>query len=211
MDEKPPDQAGRGQNRRSPRKRVPRKIDARYLENAALYYLQRYASSSGNLKTVLTRKIKRGCAHHGQNPEDFLPLLDPLIDRYRQSGLLDDAIYADGRVGALRRQGLSRQAIMQKLSLKGLGAADITAALARIDAQAAENAGDAIDDTAARELAAARRMAQRKRIGPWRRKPLADPKDAQKEMAALARAGFSYDIARRALESDGDDVFGDDG
>jgi regulatory protein len=181
------------------RKRAPRKIDAGYLENAALYYLQCYASSSKNLKNVLSRKIMRGCAHHGQNPEDFLPLLDPLVARYEKAGLLDDAVYADGRVGALRRQGLSRQAIMQRLQRKGLSSADIVRALDRIDTTAAEHSGDPD-----RELAAARRMAQRKRLGPWRQKPLADPKAAQKELAALARAGFSYDIARRALETPDD-------
>lgn len=185
-------------------KRAPRKIDARYLENAALYYLQRYASSSQNLKTVLSRKIIRSCAHHGQSPDDFLPLLDPLIARYQQSGLLNDAVYAEARVSSLRRQGLSRQAIAQKLSLKGLSATDIATALRQVDATAADIAGDDIDDAPARELAAARTLAKRKRLGPWRRKPLADPKDAQKEMAALARAGFSYDIVRRALEATDD-------
>lgn len=183
----------------------PRKIDARYLENAALYYLQRYASSSQNLRNILARKIKRGCAHHDQNPDDFLSLLDQLITRYQQTGLLNDSVYAEGRVGALRRQGLSRQAITQKLTQKGLSPQDIASALARIDASAADIAGDDSDDSTARELAAARILARRKRIGPWRRKALTAPKDAQKEMAALARAGFSYDIARRALEA-GDDI-----
>lgn len=187
-------------------KRVPRKIDARYLENAALYYLQRYASSSQNLRNILARKIQRSCAHHGQSPDDFLPLLDQMIARYQQAGLLNDEIYAQARVSSLRRQGLSRQAIGQKLAQKGLSPADIAAALRHVDASAADIAGDDHDDTHARELAAARIMAKRKRIGPWRRKPLADPKDAQKEMAALARAGFSYDICRRALEALEDDM-----
>ena len=186
-------------------KRAPRKIDARYLENAALYYLQRYASSSQNLKTVLSRKIMRSCTHHGQDPQDFLPLLDPLIARYQQSGLLDDTVYAQGRVASLRRQGLSRQAITQKLAQKGLSAAEVTAALRQVDATAADIAGDDIDDAAARELAAARTLAKRKRLGRWRRNPPAERKDANKEMAALARAGFSYDIARRALEAPADD------
>ena len=187
-------------------KRAPRKIDARYLENAALYYLQRYASSSQNLRNILARKITRGCAHHGQNPDDFMPLLDQMIARYQQAGLLNDEIYAQGRVSSLRRQGLSRQAIAQKLAQKGLSPADIANALKQVDAAAADIAGDDHDDTHARELAAARIMARRKRIGPWRRKPLADPKDSQKEMAALARAGFSYDICRRALETPDDDT-----
>lgn len=186
-------------------RRAPRKIDARYLENAALYYLQRYASSSQNLRNILARKIRRGCEHHGQDPDDFLPLLPPLIERYRHAGLLDDGVYAEGRASALRRQGLSRHVITQKLLQKGVSARDIDAALDRIDASAAESAGDSCDDLQARDLAAARILARRKRLGPWRRRPLETPRDAQKEMAALARAGFSFDIARRALETPDDD------
>ncbi len=183
MDEKRP-------NRRQ--RRLPRKIDAGYLENAALYYLQRYATSSQNLKNVLTRKIRRSCAHHGDDPDQFLPLVDKIALRYQEVGLLDDKVYAEGRVAALRRQGLSKQAIQQKLSLKGLAAAEITQALARIDAAANE------DD---HELAAARRLARRKKIGPWRSRPLSDDKAAHKELAVLARAGFSYDTAKRALQT----------
>lgn len=186
--------------RRNRRPRTPRKIDARYLENAALYYLQRYATSSQNLKNVLGRKIRRGCAHHGQDPEEFFRLLDQLVARYQQSGLLNDMVYAEGRVQSLRRQGLSRQSIRQKLTAKGLASAEIEAALQQVD-----RSGDTAED----ELAAARTLARRKKIGPWRRRTLADPKDAQKELAALARAGFSYDIARQALETPADFETGD--
>lgn len=187
------------EKRRKSGPRAPRKIDLRYLENAALYYLQRYATSSANLKNVLGRKIARGCAHHGQDPAPFVAALDQLVARYQQTGLLNDIVYAEGRVQALRRQGLSRQAIRQKLSLKGLGPAEIDHALQQIDATASDDSRDA-------ELAAARTLARRKKIGPWRRAPLADPRDGQKELAAMARAGFSYDIARQALDApDGGD------
>lgn len=184
------------EKRRKHGPRAPRKIDLRYLENAALYYLQRYATSSQNLKNILSRKIMRGCAHHGQEPQEFLAALDQMIGRYQQSGLLNDIVYAEGRVQALRRQGLSRQTIRQKLTLKGLGAAEIDHAL-----QQADETTLAAEDGENPELAAARTLARRKKIGPWRRMPLTDPKAAQKELAALARAGFSYEIARLALET----------
>lgn len=181
------------------RRRTPRKIDASYLENAALYYLQRYATSSQNLKTVLMRKIRRSCAYNGNDAAEFLPVVDKLVARYIEVGLLDDRVYTEGRVTALRRQGLSRQAIQQKMMQKGLSAEDIAAAVARIDAAL----GSADED---HEFIAARTLARRKRIGPWRRQPLEDPKAAQKEMAVMARNGFSYDVARRALEATHDDL-----
>lgn len=173
------------------RPKQPRKISASYLENAALYYLQRYATTAANLRTVLVRKINRSCQFHKTEPAEFLPLVDPLVERYVKSGLVNDATYAENRANALRRQGLSRQAIHAKLSQKGLKAADIEAALASVDADS--NHADS-------ELAAAHALARRKKLGPYRNRPLKDPvKDARKEMAAMARAGYSFDIVKRVL------------
>ena len=73
---------------------------------------------------------------------------------------------------------------------------------------ATEQAATAMEDLAAErgeedgngDLAAAARLAQRKRLGPFR------PKEAradlrQRDMAALARAGFSYDVARQIVDA----------
>ena len=179
---------------KKPRK-APKKISAAYLENAALYYLQRYATSTANFRRVLRRKIDRSCRHHGEDPGKHYPLVEDLVRRYAAVGLLDDAAFARARVSSLRRQGRSRKAILAKLAARGLGPGEVEEALAEAD-----EGGEA-------EFEAACRLARRKKIGPWRTSPLADPKDRQKEMAALARAGFSYDIARRALEHEGEEEF----
>ena len=174
---------------KKPRK-VPKKITGSYLENAALYYLQRYASSTENFRRVMMRKIERSCRHHGDTAADFAPVVEDLIARYVATGLLNDETFARARAATLRRQGRSRQAIQAKMAAKGLPPAAIAAALATVD----EDAPDA-------ELHAAQKLAQKKKLGPWRTRPVTDPKDLQKEMAAMARAGFSYDIARRVLET----------
>lgn len=183
------------------KKRVPRKISARYLENAALYYLQRYATSVDNLRQVLRRKVNRSCAHHDMPPDEFYPVIEVLLARYVESGLLNDKVYAEGRVGSLRRQGRSRQGIVSKLQAKGLARAEIENALEAIDAETHDNTGgmDA-------ELAAALKLARKKKIGTFNPEPETDPqlrrKEQQREMALLARNGFSYDIAKRALDFD---------
>ena len=41
-------------------------VTAQYLENAALYYLQRFASSSANLRRVLMGKVERSARAHGR-------------------------------------------------------------------------------------------------------------------------------------------------
>lgn len=171
-------------------KKQPRRISRQYLENAALYYLQRYATSAENFKRVMTRKINRSCTFHDVSPEEFYPILEDMITRYVASGLLNDKGFAEAKTATLRRQGRSKQSIMGKLQAKGLAKNDIEQALEVTDA---EKDGDA-------EFAAALTLARRKKLGPWRTKPMSDPpKDRQKEMAAMARAGFSFEISKKAL------------
>ena len=52
MDTKPANKNMTGRERKA-----PKKISKTYLENAALYYLQRYATSAENLKRILLRNL----------------------------------------------------------------------------------------------------------------------------------------------------------
>jgi regulatory protein len=170
-------------------RKIPRKISKTYLENAALHYLQRYATSSANLRRVMMRKIEKSCKHHETDAADFIPLLDDMLARYAATGLLNDQVYAEARTASLRRKGESKGSIQARLSLKGLTRDQIAGALATADEGKEEP-----------ELEAARAFTRRKKIGPYRSRALQDPKDAQREMAAMARGGFSYDVAKRALQ-----------
>jgi len=175
-------------------RKAPKKISKTYLENAALYYLQRYATSAANLKRILLRKVKRSCAFHQTAVEDFVPLVDDLVARYMNVGLVDDKVFAKAKVTSLRRQGHSGRSIIARLQVKGLSTTQIEAAMKNIDAEH-EDA----------EIAAARAYVRRKKLGPYRKKIITDPKDLQKELAAMGRAGFSYDVARRALVFSGEE------
>ena len=168
-------------------RRLPRKVTASYLENAALYYLERFSSSSGNLRRVLMRKVARSVRAHGTDPAEGAGLVEAIITRYLQSGLLDDAAYAAQKAASLRRRGTSRYGIRGKLAVKGVDAALIGTTLERLD-----------DEQGAGDLSAACALIRRRRLGPYR------PKEAQaahqrKDLATLARAGFSLDVARRVL------------
>src|SRR5712671_1685604 len=121
--------------RRNPpqKRRLPRRVTAAHLENAALHYLERFASSSANLRRVLMRKVTRSVRAHGTDPGEGAGLVDAIIVRYLQSGLLDDAAYAAQKAASLRRRGTSRFGIRGKLAVKGVGAELIDAALVRLD------------------------------------------------------------------------------
>jgi regulatory protein len=175
---------GHGSSRR---RREPKAITPASLENAALHYLERFASSSANLKRVLMRKVMRAAAAGNGDRAEGERLVDALVARYVAAGLVDDKAYAAQRAASLRRQGNSRFAIRGKLALKGVESTLIERALGELDG-----------DDAQGEIAAACALVRRRRLGPLR--PAAARIDSwQKDLAALARAGFSLGVARRVL------------
>ena len=110
---------------RSPRK-IPRKPNPASLERAALHYLERFASSAENLRRVLSRKVERAARHHEDiDREAAAGWIDDLIARYRQSGLLDDKVYAEARTTSLHRRGASARKIRLSLAQKGVAAAAV--------------------------------------------------------------------------------------
>ncbi len=186
----------RGQRRPTPTKqgpRPPKKITPEYLRNSGLYYLQRFATSSGHFRAVMTRKIDRSCrAHAEQNRDECLQWLDAMIEDFIRQGLLNDRLYAEGAVNSLRRRGLSRRAIMNRLQVKGLDSETVGALLATHDNEHGAQDHDTGD------LQAALKLARRKRIGPYA--PPDKNVDRDKAIAAMGRAGFTYDIARRVMD-----------
>ena len=180
-------------SRRQDRK-VPRKVSAQSLENSALYYLGRFSASSAHLKRMLLRRVDRSNRVHGGDPAEGRRLVDDLIERFCRSGLLDDTAYAAGKARSLRRRGTSRSVITRTLRAKGVSADQTEAAMAELATDSRESDGDG-------ELAAAARLAQRKRLGPFRPK-IARADRRQRDMAALARAGFGYDVARRVIDAE---------
>src|SRR5579875_2107586 len=119
-------------------RKLPRRITAARLENVALHYLSRYASSSGHLRRVLMRRVERAAAAHGDDPEAGARLVDELVARYLRSGLIDDRTYAAHKAAILRRRGVSRFGIRGKLRQKGVDADLIEEAMAALDGGGAE-------------------------------------------------------------------------
>lgn len=153
------------------------------LEDWALQYLERYASSAENLRRVLLRRARRR-ADDAETLAAAAGLIDALVARYAAAGLIDDAAYAAGRAESLQRRGHSRQAIRARLRQKGVEAAIAAQAIAGL----AAGAGDP-------DLAAACAFARRRRLGPYRR----GPAERERELAAFARAGFARRLAEAVL------------
>lgn len=175
----------------------PKKITERYLHNSGLHYLERFPASSAHFKTVMMRKINKSCRHHvDQDREICAELLNALIAKFQDWGLLDDKAYLKGMVTSYRRRGMASRQIEAKLRQKGLPTDEIIAAITKYDQEELEEDTDG-------EFHAATLFARKKRLGPY---DVAARHTPEKTLATFARAGFSYDIAKKILEKNKDEL-----
>jgi len=186
------DRNEQGETRHNKRKgpRKPRKATPEYLERAALWYLERYASTSANLRRVLHRKVDRSARAHGTDPAEGREHVEALVMRFERAGLLDDARFAEGRARSLHERGTSPRGIRTRLRAKGVAEETVEAAMAAL--------AEDVEDPAA---SAAARYARRRRIGVYRL-PERRTEHRDRDLASLARNGFDLDTARAVVDAE---------
>lgn len=178
---------------RAPRRQA-KPVTVTRLENVAAAYVARYDASSARLRAVLMRRVLRARREAAPIVADVEAVIDGIVARYVRSGIIDDARYAERNAARLHRRGTSQRYIREKLKLAGIDRDQTDRAL---DATRAELPGDATD----LDLRAAVALARRRRLGPFR--AAADRRERRnKDLAALGRAGFALDIARRVVDAD---------
>lgn len=180
-----------------------KKVSAKYLERAAFYYLGRFASSRRNLERVLERKIRKRHGDFSPPSQEEAGWITATADKCEKLGLVDDRVYAVQKARSMHRKGHSVRRIRGELNARGVSESDIRAALVALQ-EAVGEAEDAPEDVADLDRAAAITFARRRKMGPYRRLRTApdrlDEETRQRrELAAFARAGFSYELARKIL------------
>lgn len=156
------------------RRPVPQ-LDQQGLQELALRYVGKYATTRAKFRSYLERKLReRGWK--GEREAD----LDGLAVRFAELGYIDDAAYALAKSRSLSARGYGKRRVSEKLRLDGLDELDAAPALA--------HAGD-------EALEAALRFARRRRVGPFSPVPC-DLRQRQKWIAAMVRAGHSFALAR---------------
>lgn len=179
-----------------------RRVTAQSLQNAALFYLRRHSASVLQMKRVLARKVQRVNREKArpkkidpekatprrrekpvEAPVDAAALIDALVAKLVEQGYLNDARLADQKASSLRRGGRSARMIRSKLQAKGLGAE-----VARISKPAADEAAVWVH-------------ARKKRLGPFSTKPELRKERRLKDLASLARAGFSFALAKKVVDA----------
>ena len=180
------------------------------LENKALHYLGRYASSEANLRQILKRFAMRKCRPVDDDADDddaFRQILetaiDALITRYRALGYIDDRAFALGRARAMRTRGASTRRIIQTLRAKGIDAeiaSEIMADGLESDTNTNTDPETPSAETLSAETTAARIYAQRRRLGQYASPTSqAKPNWKDRHLASMMRAGFNYATAKSAL------------
>jgi len=167
----------------------------RRMENIAKFHVERFATTAAHLTRVLLRRAEKARRIHGGENAEFTAWAEDIVGRFVRSGIVDDARYAAGRAATLRTLGKSPGKIRLLLRAKGV-AREVIDRIIQLTAVA--------DDGSDAAFKAAMAYAQRRRLGQFGRDiETADPeilrKKMVKDLSALARAGFSYDIAKRVL------------
>lgn len=165
-------------------KRVPKPLDAPRLEELALAYVARFATSAAKLEAYLRRKLReRGWVGAEE------PALPALVERFVHAGYVDDRAFAIAKAGGLLQRGYGGRRIEQ-----ALGAAGIAEDL-RVEAQG----------SALAQRRAALALARKRKFGPF---GLSGPASGleralrEKQVAAMLRAGHPLDSVRRIVDAD---------
>jgi regulatory protein len=160
-------------------RRVPPPLDAARLQELALRYVSRFATTRAKATDYLKRKLReRGWAE--EKPAD----IDGLIARMATHGYIDDAAYAEMKARSLGRRGYGKRRIDGALYIAGV---------------AEDDRLGSTDIVAAQRIDAAWRFAQRKRLGPYAAELCVDREQRQKALAAFLRAGHDMVLARQIL------------
>ena len=172
--------------RRSDRPRKP--LDAARLDELALAYVARFATSRTKLSRYLLRKIGE---NNWDGPGEARAACETIVAKMERLGFVDDKQYAVMRGAAMTRRGLGLRRVKAQLWVDGIDEAD---------------AGDAVEAAEDAALSAALGFARRRRFGPYAVALVTDPAQRERQVAAFLRAGHSLGLARRILATAPDDL-----
>ncbi len=161
-------------------KRPPVPLDPQKLNDLALHYVARFASSRAKLETYLVRKLReRGWAGEGEDGQPA-PDIAGLADRLVELGYVNDAEYARMKARSLGARGYGGRRVAEALHGAGIGEEDCAPVLNYARSQRWDSA---------------LRYARRKRFGPYG-SDLPDRDKQRKQTASMLRAGHDFDVTR---------------
>ncbi|MFT4977072.1 MAG: regulatory protein [Myxococcota bacterium] len=185
------------QNKKRGGPKKPRPVTEQYLKNVAVWYVGRYMPCTGQLRRALMKRVRRGINEHGGDMDEALAWVEVIIARQVEIGTVNDAEYARAWANSYHRRGVALRDIRYRLRGKSLSASIVDAAMRELE-ESFEGDPD---------LAAACAYVRRRRFGPFRHLPEQRAARAQKDLAAMMRAGHRYTHIKRVLACEDLDAF----
>ena len=146
----------------------------------AIYYLSKYSSSKKNLEFILKKKIRR-LTDDKKIRFQLYNEIQIIIEKLENLNLINDQVFVESKIQSLQYQAKSKNYIKQYLLQKG------------IDKQLIEEQISLFyENNKNLEKENALKFAKKRNL-------LDNDQDYQKKLSKMARAGFSYDIAKEVL------------
>tara|TARA_B100001105_G_scaffold239469_1_gene217392 strand:- start:6 stop:590 length:585 start_codon:yes stop_codon:yes gene_type:complete len=165
-------------------RRRAKPLDRNRLEELALAYVARFATSAGKLRTYLRRKLHERGFVDGEEPD-----IETLISSFVDKGYVDDEAYGRAKANDLVARGYGGRRVEQTLRSAGI----------------AEDLREVLQPDEAHMRQAVVVLARKRRFGPFGRLGEASAEDArklrEKQLAAVVRAGHDFHMARRVIEA----------
>jgi regulatory protein len=152
------------------------------IEAKAFWYLERYASSSKNLKDYLRKKVRDTDLNH-----DSELIISQIINNLEKQNILNDGVFSESKAKTFINKGWSLSKIKFRLKQLGINNETIDICIENIKTEESDI-----------ELIAASKLVKKRFIGSFRRKEL-DDKLKNREFGILARAGFNYALSKKVL------------
>ena len=155
-------------------------MDEKRLLKYAVDYLSKYDSSKKNLIKVLKRKIFRLKITNFEKSK-LINIIDKVIINLEKNKFIDDNRYSSAKIISLSNAGKSKNFIFNYLITKGIDKLQIQNSLNFMH-----------QDNNNWELESAKIFVRKKKL-------LEKNESYEKNLAKMARAGFSYDICKKIL------------
>jgi regulatory protein len=154
-------------------------LDESRLNELALRYVSRFATTRARLRSYLARKLRDRGWEGEQEPD-----VAGIAERFAAQGYVSDSSYALAKAQSLIGRGYGKARVLATLRAAGIEE---------------QHGAAARDHAEAEAVNAALRFAKKRRIGPFAAFPPKNPQERQKALAAMVRAGHSFGLAKAVL------------
>lgn len=171
-------------------KKNPKPITQTRLNNIALFYISKYDCSAEMLRRVLKKRIYQTKIKGGIVPEQANDWANQVVIDIVNKGYVNDKRYAENLIYKLQSAGKSIRVIINKLKTAGISD-DIISELMTNESES--------------DIEQAIRLVKKKKLGQFR--PAEQRREYfKKDLGVLARAGFSFETAMKALQLTEDEI-----